>query len=307
MRVVASVIVAVLLGSTAVGQAPQAPPHFPVIDVHLHSTNTSPQQALERMKSLNIRFLVVSSLAADLPQWAGALDPALLLPSLVFPCADGRAPITGRRCFDTITEFPDIAWLTGEVKAGRIKALGEVEPEFLGMSPADPRMEPYWQLAEQFDLPIGIHMGPGPPGVAYESSPVPFKSPAFRMAMGDPLLLEDVLLRHKRLRLFVMHAGWPRLESMIALMYAHPGVYVDVAALQSQALVPRAAYYRHLRGLIDAGFGKRIMFGSDFPDQVGPGIDAISGAEFLSTEQKADILCNNSARFLRLSPSACGP
>jgi hypothetical protein len=26
------------------------------------------------------------------------------------------------------------------------------------------------------------------------------------MAAGDPLLLEGVLLRHKRLRLFVMHA-----------------------------------------------------------------------------------------------------
>ena len=28
------------------------------------------------------------------------------------------------------------------------------------------------------------------------------------------------LLRHKRLRLFVMHAGWPRLGSMIALLFA---------------------------------------------------------------------------------------
>lgn len=54
-------------------------------------------------------------------------------------------------------------------------------------------------LAEEFDLPVGIHLGAGPPAVAYESSPVPVKSPKFRMAAGDPLLLEDVLLRHKRL------------------------------------------------------------------------------------------------------------
>ena len=302
MRIVGPVVMVGLLGSTAAGQSPARPP---VIDVHVHSTNTSPQQALDRMKSLNIRFLVVSSLTSDLPQWAGALAGTQFLPGLVFPCADGRAPITGRPCFDSGTELPDVSWLTGELKAGRIKAFSELSPQYLGMSPADPRMEPYWQLAEQFDLAVGIHMGPGPPGIAYDASPVPFKAPAFRMAMSDPLLLEEVLLRHKRLRMFVMHAGWPQLERMIALMYAHPNVYVDVAALQSQALVPRAAYYRHLRGLVDAGFAKRIMFGSDFPDQAAPGIDAVLEADFLSAEQKADILCNNAVRFLRLDASLC--
>jgi hypothetical protein len=304
VRIVPWVIIIGLLGSTPAGQAPARPP---VIDVHVHSTNTSPQQALERMKSLNIRFFVVSSLTGDLPKWSAGLDAAQFLPGLVFPCAEGRAPITGRPCFDVGTEFPAVPWLTAELKAGRIKAFSELSPQYLGMSPADSRMEPYWELAERFDVPVGIHMGPGPPGIAYDASPVPFKSPGFRMAMGDPLLLEDVLLRHKRLRLFVMHAGWPQLERVVALMYAHPNVYVDVAALQSQALVPRTAYYRHLRGLVDAGFGRRIMFGSDFPDQVGPGIDAVLGADFLNAEQKADILCHNAVRFLRLKSSLCDP
>jgi predicted TIM-barrel fold metal-dependent hydrolase len=92
---------------------------------------------------------------------------------------------------------------------------------------------------------------------------------------------------------------------MLALLYAHPHVYVDVAGLQSTAVVPRAGYLRHLRGLVDGGFAKRIMFGSDFPDQVGTGIEAILEADFLSAEQKADILCNNAARFLRLDASTC--
>ena len=279
----------------------------PVIDMHVHSTNTSPQDALGRMQSLNIRYLFVSSLTADLAKWAAALDSSQFVPGLVLPCDHGLAPITGRPCYDGRSEFPDLAWLRGDVKEGRIKALGEVEPQYVGMSPADPRMEPYWQLAEEFDLPAGIHMGSGPPGIAYDASPMPFKSPAFRVALGDPLLLEEVLLRHQRLRVYVMHAGWPRLEPMIALLSAHPGVYVDVAALQDERLVPRAAYYRHLRGLVEAGFAKRIMFGSDFPAQVGPGIDAIMAADFLTPEQKGDILCNNAMRFLRLKSSVCEP
>ena len=277
----------------------------PVIDVHVHSTNTSPQDAVARMKSLNVRYLFVSSLQADLALWASALTPDQFTPALVLPCDRGRAPITGRPCWDGAGDFPDVAWLRGELRAGRIKALGEVSPQYEGMSPADPRLEPYWSLAEEFDVPVAIHMGPGPPGAAYESSPVPFKSPAFSMAAADPLLLESVLLRHKRLRLIVMHAGWPRLESMLALLYAHPGVYVDVAALQTPFMVPRPAYNRYLQALVENGFGKRVMFGSDFPNQQEAGIDAVLGATFLSSEQKADILCNNAARFLRLKPETC--
>jgi hypothetical protein len=277
----------------------------PVIDVHVHSTTTTPA-AIPRLDSLNVRYWFLSGLAADLRTWQ-SVDSARYLPGLVFPCDRGRAPITGRPCFDNPTELPDTAWLRAEIKAGRVRAFGELSPQYLGMSPADPRLEPYWTMAEEFDIPVGIHMGPGPAGAAYESSPVPFKSPAFRMAYSDPMILEEVLLRHKRLRVFVMHAGWPRAESMMALLYAHPTVYVDVAALSSERIVPRVGYHRYLRDLVEAGFGKRIMFGSDFPDQVGGGIDALLSADFLSAEAKADILCNNAMRFLRLPPSVCRP
>jgi hypothetical protein len=304
VRFAVSVFLA-MLGAAIAGQTPPRPP---VIDVHVHSTITTPQRQLDLMKTFNIRFVVLSALTSDLPRWSTTLTSNQYIPGLVFPCTGGRGPIGGQPCFNEPTDFPDLGWLTGELKAGRIKALGEIATEYWGMSPNDSRMEPYWELAEQFDVPVAIHMGPGPPGIAYETSPVPFKSPNFRMALGDPLLLEDVLLRHKRLRLSVMHAGWPRLESMIALLYMHPNVYVDIAALQDQnKVVPREVYYRHLRGLVEAGFAKRIMFGSDFPNQVEAGIDAILQADFLSTEQKADILCNNAARYLRLGPSTCNP
>jgi hypothetical protein len=304
MTAAARLAAPIAIGALLAGQTPA---RQPVIDVHVHSTNTTPQQELDRMKSLNIRLIVLSALASDLPLWREALTADQYLPGLVFPCAGGKAPITGRACFSAPTEFPDATWLASEVKSGRIRTLGEVEPQYLGLSPADARMEAFWQAAEDFDVPISIHMGPGPPGVAYDSSPVPVKSPEYRMAMGNPLLLEDVLLRHKKLRLSVMHAGWPLLEPMIALLYAHPNVYVDTAALQSEQFVPRASFYRHLRGLVDAGFSRRIMFGSDFPAQAGSGIDAILHADFLSAEQKSDILCNNAARFLRLNSSVCVP
>jgi predicted TIM-barrel fold metal-dependent hydrolase len=55
---------------------------------------------------------------------------------------------------------------------------------------------------------------------------------------------------------------------------------------------------------VEAGFGKRVMFGSDqmvWPGVIERAIEAIESAEFLSEAQKRDILYNNAARFLRLS------
>jgi hypothetical protein len=298
-----AVVLALVLAPSASGRALLQPP---VIDMHVHSTTTTPE-GLAQLRAVNVRYVFLAGLATDLRSWAAAADPNRYLPALVFPCDRGRAPITGRACYDGAADLPGPAWLREELRSGRVGGFGEMSPQYLGISPGDARLDPYWELAEQFDIPVGVHMGPGPPGAAYPSSPVPFKSPAFRMALGDPLVLEEVLLRYKGLRLFVMHAGWPRLESMVALLYAHPGVYVDVAALQSKTLVPRPAYYHHLRSLVQAGFSKRIMFGSDFPDQLSEGIGAILDADFLTGDQKADILCNNAARFLRLSASVCQP
>jgi len=81
----------------------------------------------------------------------------------------------------------------------------------------------------------------------------------------------------------------------------YPQVYVDVAAIDW--LVPRKEFHRYLRGLVEAGFGKRIMFGSDasmWPETISIGIEAIDSADFLTEAQKRDILYNNAVRFLRL-------
>jgi amidohydrolase family protein len=298
-------VLASLVALVACSTPAQMPQRQPVIDAHVHlDVKTGPSV----MESLNVRYWVLTLHNSDLRDWAKLEGMShRYLPSLSFPCPGGRAVIFGEPCDETLTEFPDITWLRGELRAGRIKALGEMLPQYMGLAPGDPQLEPYWALSEEFDIPAAIHMGPGPPGAAYESSPAPVKHPNYRMAYGDPILLEKVLLRHKRLRLSVMHAGWPRLESMIALLYAHPNVYVDTGGLHSDRIVPRAAYYRYLQSLVESGFGKRIMFASDFPDQIGMGIDAIRSATFLTPEQKADILCSNAARFLRLDATLCQP
>ena len=64
---------------------------------------------------------------------------------------------------------------------------------------------------------------------------------------------------------------------------------------------------RVLRRLVEAGYGRRIMFGSDqmvWPGAIAAAIDAITSADFLMPSQKRDILHDNAARFLRLEQRA---
>jgi hypothetical protein len=178
----------------------------------------------------------------------------------------------------------------------KLAVLGEIANQYVGISPDDERMEPYWALAEELDIPVGIHIGPGPPGAIY----LGFR--AYRARFHSPLSIEETLVKHPKLRVYIMHAGYPMLDDMMALMYAHPQVYVDTGVIVWSQ--PRAAFYRHLQGLVDAGFARRIMFGSDqmvWPGVIEPAIQAIESAPFLNQEQKRDVLYNNAARFLRLS------
>jgi predicted TIM-barrel fold metal-dependent hydrolase len=100
-----------------------------------------------------------------------------------------------------------------------------------------------------------------------------------------------------------MHAGLPMVEEMIMLMNAHPQVFVDISA--DNWGVPRAEFHYLLKRMVQAGYGKRIMFGSDqmvWPDSLPIAVAAIEQADFLTPAQKRDIFYNNAARFLRLTP-----
>lgn len=179
---------------------------------------------------------------------------------------------------------------------GLLDVLGEVMAQYEGIPPDDARLEPYWSVAEELDIPVGIHMGPGNPADPYAGSP------GYRARASSALALEEMLVRHPRLRIYIMHAGYPFIDDLRAVLFTHPQVYVDIAAIV--ATEPRPAFYRYLQELVEAGFGERIMFGTDqgvWPGLIDASIEAIESAPFLTRAQRRDILYNNAARFLHLS------
>lgn len=217
-----------------------------------------------------------------------AAAPKRIIPGIDFrlPGTTGVGHVAGR-------SVEELRALHGE---GVYRVLGEVMAQYEGVRADDARLEPYWALAQELDVPVGIHMGPGEPAEPYAGNP------AYRARDGSPLVLEDVLVRHPKLRVYLMHAGYPFAAELRALLFSHPQVYVDIGSIVYTE--PRPAFYRFLQEIVEAGYGDRIMFGSDqmiWPGVIEPSIKAIEDAPFLSAAQKRDILYHNAARFLRLT------
>lgn len=329
-RVIAAAGLLAALGSASPASAAEP---LPIIDMHLHALHADDQgpppvvvcAPYDDMPVRDSRLDAEASAAAIFkapptcahPLWSARTDDELRKGSLgelrrlnVTAVTSGPADVVERWrkeapdriipgiMFD-VTHPPSLEELRRLHAEGRLAVLGELSPQYQGIGPDDPRLEPYWKLAEELDIPVGLHVGPGPPG----ASEIGLTD--YRMRLSDPLLLDDVLARHPHLRLYVMHAGWPNADRMIGLLYAHPQVYVDVAVIDFTQ--PRSEFHGYLRRLVDAGYGKRIMFGSDqmvWPGAIERAIDAVTSADYLTAAQKRDILHDNAARFLRLEADA---
>ncbi len=239
------------------------------------------KDVLAEMERLNVTAVVFGD-PKSVQKWKDAA-PSRVIPGSAF--SNGMTP--GQRV--------PLDELRKDFTTGGFKVMGEIGLQYEGLSPSDPSVDQYFALAEELDIPVAIHMGTGGSGRAN------ITLPKFRGSMGNPLLLEELLARHPKLRVQVMHAGYPMIEEMLTLLQANSHVYVDVAGLiWSYPLIEVNCY---IQRLVEGGFEDRVMFGTDqllWPKLMAYSISIIQNAYYLTPEQKRDILYNNAARFLRL-------
>ena len=319
-------MLSVLAVASASARAQEPPP--PIIDVHLHAMRATDQgppplafclpltafPPAERGATWGETFLgFTKNPDCPDPVWSAPTDTELMERTLAimerrnvygitsgarvreWEAAGGGRVIPGLM-FSLGRLAPPVDSVRVWFAQGRFNVLGEVTIQYQGIEPADPGFEPYLALAEELDIPVGIHVGPGPPGAPY------LGSPRYRARLHSPLLLEEVLVRHPNLRLYVMHAGWPMLDDLLALLWAHPQVYVDLGVIDFA--LPPAEFHRYLQRIVEAGFGKRVMFGSDqmvWPDALEFAIQNVEAATYLTDDQKRDIFYHNAVRFFRFT------
>ncbi len=140
-------------------------------------------------------------------------------------------------------------------------------PIYQGVDPLGPEFARVCAALERLELPMLIHQG------------TTF-SRAGSLLQARPVLLDEIALRHPRLRIVIAHLGHPWFEETIQVVRRHPYVYADVSALVSR----RWLLYQALIAAIEYGVDDKLLFGTDYPfftaRQTIDGLRSVTGDAF---------------------------
>ena len=259
-----------------------------IFDAHLHFEEAikNKEQKIKEFEDYNIVSGAISGPWNASEKYRSGTKIKLLF-GLMFPCPDGIMPYGQGKCFEDGKEFPDIRWVRQQILDKKIDFLGELLNEYYGISPSDSIMFPYYALAEEFNLPVGIHTG-----LAGDNNGCPNYNPS----MGDPQLMEKLLIKYPKLKVWIMHAGMPYLKGTLAILANYPRVYIDISVIDNPDIVSKTDFHSYMKSLIDSGFENRLMFGSDGGDYTKM-INAVNELDFLTKEQKEKIFYKNAEQF----------
>jgi predicted TIM-barrel fold metal-dependent hydrolase len=239
------------------------------------------EMTLDILKNNNVVKVISAGSLTTIHDFQMA-DPERFIPALNYPGV-------------TNNPLPDTASFIRNFQEKKFLVFGELGLQYVGKTLADPELEPYLAICERLGIPVALHTGMSFPNTPYTCCP------KFRTSLGNPQLIEEVLVKHPKMKIQLMHLGFPYLQETKAILNVYPQVYADIGAINW--LRPLAEFYSYLQSFIDGGFGKRIMYGSDqmaWEDAIPLSIKNVENAPFLSEEQKQDIFYNNAARFYNI-------
>jgi len=148
----------------------------------------------------------------------------------------------------------DVVELRGMLEAGEIKGL-KLYPGYEPFYPADPKLEPAYRLAEEFDVPVMIHSGD-----TY--------SPTGKVKYSHPLNVDEVAVDFPKVRFLICHLGNPWFRDCMEVVYKNENVYTDISGLTLGDFTDRfEAYMRQqLKEMLLWGVNPRkVLFGTDWP------------------------------------------
>ncbi|MCR4376437.1 MAG: amidohydrolase family protein [Acidobacteria bacterium] len=263
-----------------------------IIDCHTHLNNYTDES--------------VESLSGDLARLQGMMrrnrvDVALILTSykLVPGRPSARAVVEATRHLPNLHVIAGISWATfnpaavAELRsllgAGAIKGL-KLYPGYEPFYPADPKLVPAYELAEEFDVPVMIHTGD-----TY--------APSGKVKFAHPLHVDEVAVDFPRVKFLICHLGNPWFRDCMEVVYKNENVYTDISGLTLGEFNDRfEAYMRQqLKEMILWGVDpNRVLYGSDWPLASMESYLAFMEELALPSRDKDLMFFENAARLFKL-------
>lgn len=176
------------------------------------------------------------------------------------------------------------------------RAVGEIGLPYAGRPLNDSTFYPLYAAAEEAGVPVFFHTGLDGP------APDRWGPGQFRVELGDPLLLRDVVRRFPDLDVVIAHMGWPFFDKALYMLYAYPNVHMDVAV--TNWILGRRHFRSKLCEAASAVGTDRLLFGSDqmvWPQMIPRAVEGVRGADCLDDADRRRILWENAAELVGTS------
>lgn len=160
-------------------------------------------------------------------------------------CASTQTPTLGFMALDLADDD-----VLDQLRDGLARGLRGVKlyPVLALFDPTDERHDQFYRAAAEAGLIVLWHMGATP-------------SPAGRLAVSNPLVVDEVARRHPELTQIIAHLGHPWQRETIVTLRKNRRVFADVSASWARPLDGYLALARAQEwGAVD-----KLLFGSDFP------------------------------------------
>jgi predicted TIM-barrel fold metal-dependent hydrolase len=181
--------------------------------------------------------------------------------------ATGHQTISSAEVADEARNFPDVLIPFGSVDPHGASALDaardlvedhgvrgfKFHPSLQDFQPNSPQYFPLYELLENMGVPAIFHTGQTGIGAGLPGGR------GIKLALSDPLLLDEVAAAFPDLTLILAHAGMPWYENAMAMATHKSNVFIDLSGWSPK-------YFPS--GLIRAATSylrTKFLFGSDFP------------------------------------------
>ena len=171
-----------------------------------------------------------------------------------------------------------------------------------GFYPNDPELNLVYKKCVDLDIPVMMHTGIK--AVQWQ-----------RLKYNNPLYVDDVAVNFPDLKIIMCHGGYPWVEEFMVVAYSNPNIWVDITFLDyiehvykkpglTENTVERLVHLIGAERILWGTEGPYMdlpLFGKHGPDYYTQTQDyLVRRFDFLSEEDKQNILGNNAAKLLKI-------